>query len=414
MSTESQEEDVIQVNSSHKPQLRWTGSTDPVYDNHNSVLPHGEIANGPTTGLGRTDHILHLHAEVQGMLADSMDIKTALLWRTVCKATYAEVTGSLTRSRTNILDAYVANGDRLLHTLTEHRAVIGGVAAISFVLRDNIPCEVLQIYVGTNQYSSLVSELSTSPGLLGTIKRKRSATPNQRYARDRDISSITTFHLANGHAVIVYRSRVISACSPMCRSITTALMTFITEHTFACAYDALTLSRRSILSNTRLKNCSETDYIVTLALMRAKFVFTANPTRWPEYRGTEELPPDTFVCLREKYMCPRQGRYFGDRGSLVDFIDPLSPSYDKLRAWNVPPFGPMVAWRIPTTYECQLSCESRDKVLHEWLTSTPIVMLPTPFKDKYLPTRGRERPPPNPLHSISFTPASTRVRSLSL
>ncbi|KAI0745904.1 hypothetical protein C8Q76DRAFT_569002, partial [Earliella scabrosa] len=258
------------------------------------------------------------------------------------------------------------------------RAVVGGVSAISLVLRDpSITCDVLQVYAGCFTYQSLVNNLEQCPQTAAMITFRDTCDAPERFVLDRDITSITTFYLRTGKFLVVYKSSVVSACSTISRSPTTAHMTFFTEHTFACAYPALTFSRRAIMADLRMDSRCETDPVVMEALTRAGFEFTVNPAHWPEYKMPEGSvnPSNTYACLRERFLCPVQGRYFGDRGSFVGFLDPLARDPRSIRAANVPPFGSMVAWRLFTSYDCAESCDILDPILHEWLVSTPILIL---------------------------------------
>ena len=60
----------------------------------------------------------------------------------------------------------------------------------------------------------------------------------------------------------------------------------------------------------------------------------------------------------------------------MEFLDPLGPTFPRVQALSVPPFGPMVAWRMLSSFDCSDGCGIRDSVLHEWLVSTPVLMMP--------------------------------------
>ncbi|KAI0706481.1 hypothetical protein C8Q76DRAFT_629879 [Earliella scabrosa] len=316
-----------------------------------------------------------------------MDIKTLRVWRAVCRQTYAESTGSLRRTIISIIQPFFPFPFTFLRHITSNRAMIGGVAAISFITRDPaISSKALQIYAGKLWYDSLVKTITSCSANKHRIARIRRSSAPEPFARERDIISTTSFHLHDGRAVIIYQAGAVSACSSISRLPLSALMTFFTEHTFACAYPSLTLSRRAILSNMRLGTACETDYLVMVALMQAGFEFAVNPCVWVEYRRPSGAPlvPDTYECLRHLYVCPQQGRFFGDPGSLVGYNNPLAITLPEVRSLQIPPFGPMAAWRLMTSYDCSNSCDVRDPILHEWVVSIPLIVLPNPF-----PLQGR-------------------------
>ncbi|KAI0711626.1 hypothetical protein C8Q76DRAFT_694496 [Earliella scabrosa] len=322
-----------------------------------------------------------------------MDMPTLMRWRATCRTTYTECKASIDRDIGRILRPFFPDFEPLLDLMTEHRAVVGGVAALSLVLRDpSVTCDVLQMYAGCYMYRYLIEKLSSSSVLSRQIVVREATEVPSQISVERDIAAATTFVLKTGKFFVVYKSGVISACSTLSRSPSTAHMTFFTQHTFACAYPALTLARRAILSDMRLETKCETDAAVNSALTRAGFEFDVDPRRWPEYNIPIHggIPPMSYACLRDLYLCPVQGRYFGDRGSLVGFFDPLSPMIPHLRALHVPPFGAMVAWRLLTTFDCAASCDITDRVLHEWLVSTPILVLPNPYPARTTQTATRK------------------------
>ncbi|KAI0745195.1 hypothetical protein C8Q76DRAFT_607149 [Earliella scabrosa] len=319
-----------------------------------------------------------------------MDIETAIRWRAVCRALYEEVTSALYRERLAILEKFVSSPTVFLHLLTKFRAVIGGIAAVAFVLRDpSIQSDILQIYVGNTAFQGFVDAVQAAEHQAGVrLSLQPTGIPPQ-FSRERHITCVATFRLRNKRSIIVYRSSIMTGSSIIARSVSSALMNYVTEHTFACGYPELTFSRRGIISNMRLHNCCDTDYLSMLTLVAAGFDLVVNPLQWPEYQPTYPHTPATeaFACLRARFLCPHQGHYFGDAGSLVGFFDPKSPAFNNLRALNVPPFGPTVAWRLLTTYDCIDGCEAEDPVLHEWLVTTPVLFLPNPFR-----IQGRRNP----------------------
>ncbi|KAI0713804.1 hypothetical protein C8Q76DRAFT_620734, partial [Earliella scabrosa] len=329
-----------------------------------------------------------LQPELQGLLVDSMDITSLMAWRGVCRSTYAESIGSVDRFNRTMLQPFFPTPEPFFQLLSEHRAVIGGVAAVSFVLRDpGLRAPILEVYVGNRHFDVFVNGLVTCPSNGTNIRRVRASDSSPSFLRDRDIVSSTALYMKSGVVAVIYRSASISACAPFGRFPTSALMTFITQHTFACAYPALTLNRRTLVADIRMSGCCDTDYLTMGHLVRHGFDFAVNPCSWPEYRTGPSLPGQatTYVCQRFRFTCPQQGRYFGDGGSLVGYMDPLGDGFHEVNVLNLPPFGPMVVWRLHTTYNCTNSCDSTDPLLHEWVTSTPVLILPSAFTSVAVP-----------------------------
>ncbi|KAI0698719.1 hypothetical protein C8Q76DRAFT_633842 [Earliella scabrosa] len=285
-----------------------------------------------------------------------------------------------------------------LRHLTEHRAVVGGVAALSFVLRDvSVQCDVLQVFVGNAWYHDFVSALSQCPANSGDIRYQRPTTVPRHYSAERDVIGVTAFYLKNGRRIIVYRSSIVSACGSLTRSPATAFMNFFTEHSFGCAYPSLTLRRRSLLRDLRHVHLTGVDYITLATILHAGFQLAASPAAWPEVSGMNPsvggpLPPPNNPCFRERFICPQQGRFFGDPGSLTDFLDPIGTELTNVNVASVPPYGPMIIWRMSSSYVCCGGCDVNDPLMHGWVVTAPLLVLPDPFPSPITTattTRGR-------------------------
>ena len=315
-----------------------------------------------------------------------------------------------------MLEPYVPYPSALLRNLTKYEAIIGGVAAASFLLRDpNIKCDVLQIYVGSTHFRRFVNAITTSRRNSPGIAKIHVGEIPDDFTRERHIASVVTLHMHSSRSIIIYGSSVPTPLPIVGSSISTATMNYVTQHTFGCAYPRLTLTRRALLSNIRLNNCCDTDYLTTTTLMRAGFEFVVNPSGWPEFHNPRPHlhAPDTFLCLRAQYLCPNQGRYFGDKGSFVAFFDPLGSHIHNARTLKIPPFGAAVIWRLLTTYDCSARCEASDPILHEWLSTYPVLLLPNPLRSIQ---EARTKPIPSPALVTAPTRLTyrTRPRSTSL
>ena len=94
---------------------------------------------------------------------------------------------------------------------------------------------------------------------------------------------------------------------------------------------------------------------------------------------TQYGQPPFEQCFRQFYICPSQGRYFGDRGSLVDFFDPIARGEDFCARRSIPPYGPMVVWRVLSNFDCERDCVIYDDDLEEPddISSIPILFRQT-------------------------------------
>ncbi|PIL26244.1 hypothetical protein GSI_12000 [Ganoderma sinense ZZ0214-1] len=86
-------------------------------------------------------------------------------------------------------------------------------------------------------------------------------------------------------------------------------------------------------------------------------------------------------CWRHRFVCPSQSRYFGDRGSFIEFFDPLGGHEALCAAKNIAPFGPMVVWRIMSSYECVDDCGICDDIMEEGVTSIAVLFKQDPYVD---------------------------------
>ena len=84
-------------------------------------------------------------------------------------------------------------------------------------------------------------------------------------------------------------------------------------------------------------------------------------------------------CWREHYLCPSQGRFFGDRGSFVDFFDPLRGGEEYCAQNNVAPFGPMVIWRVLSTFSCEGGCDIYNDAIDAGVPPIPVMIRRNPF-----------------------------------
>ncbi|KAI0698757.1 hypothetical protein C8Q76DRAFT_633936 [Earliella scabrosa] len=317
-----------------------------------------------------------LNIDVLDAIADCMDIQTILGWRNTSRGTYKHAVESLRRTLLRILGEHVRASPALLDLICTHRAVIGGLAALAYLLRDgSVWCGILELYTTGFWYQHLVDAIRACPELAVDIVRVQCGRGKEPCTPARGVVSHTVIHLKNKHHIVVYRSRSSSAWEPIVCSPSTADMTFVTPHAFGCAYPALTMQRRALLADMRTKDLTSIDVAKFVALHEAGFRFARNANVWSS--DAQRLPryarPNTVRCLRNTFLCPKQRRSFCDAGSELHAVDPLSEVLP--RGW----YGVMAMWRLWTTVSCADNCALRDCVLPPHLISTPVHLLSDPF-----------------------------------
>ncbi|KAI0683467.1 hypothetical protein C8Q76DRAFT_571464, partial [Earliella scabrosa] len=268
-----------------------------------------------------------LHPEIHGLITEAMDMHELQVWRRTSKSLYTHATGALRRTLVIILSPFFPFPCTFLRHLTRCKAVVGGLAAISFVLRDrSVRPSTLEVYVSKTRHDDFIRRLTTCIVNGPHIRRVVHRSVPWAYSLDRNILSYTTLHLKNGRRIIVYQSADVSSCSPLARTTNSALFTFVTEHTFGCAYPPLTLHKRALLSDLRLRNVLDIELDAITDLLKAGFTLAVSPSAWPEYPANIDNFPypqetDTHPCFRDRFVCPFQARFFGDKGTLMGYMD---------------------------------------------------------------------------------------------
>lgn len=311
-----------------------------------------------------------------------MDILSLSRWRCSCRDAYAHGSASLRRSLTHRLRGFVGNPHGLLELVTRHGAIFGGELALSFLLRDEpFRPSSLEIFAGSSEYNKLCDALLDDLMIRTCIDKHSFIVSTLFHATRRLIAESLIIHLNNGMVIYVHRSYTTSPSAPITRSCCTALSNFVTGYGFGCSHPELTLARRALLADGEIPYLSSHDAQSLNRLFAYNFSMAVSPTAWPEYRrdvddGTLRSAEE---CWRERYLCPNQGRYFGDKGSLVGFLDPLGEDVTRCMEANLAPFGPMVIWRLLSTFECDDGCEFLDPVLEPGVTSIPVFFRKDPF-----------------------------------
>ncbi|KAI0745901.1 hypothetical protein C8Q76DRAFT_605437 [Earliella scabrosa] len=315
-------------------------------------------------------------------MSRSMDLVSLLHWRATCRVAYDGVVKDLGESLRKILLPIIPCASEFLRTLTKCGGVLGGEAALSFFLRD--PCfEVsqIEIFVTDHGFPILIDFFSSSPFLAQRATLESITTPSAAFISQREIARYATIYTADGGIIIINESVTMSPCSPIARSWTSALINYVSPHSFGCAYPPLTFNRRTVVSDMSLENLTNQDVWTMAEMTSYGFSFALDPSRWPEYRHPRSkfVSPGIFPCMRKRFLCPDQGRYFGDRGSLVDFFRPLSDGPTFLKERRLPPYGPMATWRLWITRVCDSGCARDDPLLDAGLISILTLIVDDPL-----------------------------------
>ena len=326
-----------------------------------------------------------------------MDLPSLLAWRNTCVLNYAHATAALKRSLTAAINPFLSHPNAFLDIISRYSAVIGGEVALAFVRRHHsFQPQTLEIFASVSLYEPLCHELLSDLRIAPDVISTASTTALYPYNQQRDILDTTQIGLRSTRTIYIRQSSTLSPLSPIARSICTAMANFVTPHSFGCAYPCLTLHDKSLLSDLTHGTIVEFESGVLRALADQQIEQAIDPASWRQYQiwsPALTVTNATKACWRSHYICPGQSRFFGDRGSLVDFIDPLGTPSAALLQQGSPPFGTTVIWRLSAAYRCPLSCESRDNRLPMGQLSTAIILMPDPF------TRPRLGRPRIPMHN---------------
>ena len=300
------------------------------------------------------------------------DMLSLLTWRRTCRSNYTAVSHELHSNRLNLLARFLPDPGAFLTQLTLCGGLIVGEAALSYVLRDpSICCVTLEVAIANTFFlcfTTLLRDLLEDGGSLQTVMHK---TVPAALAEQRNVSHLVEYRLSSGLVVVIYESATASACSVIAGMWTSALMNFLTEYTFGCAYPRLTLNMRGLLSAPRMETIGWTEFALISRLRLRGFDCRYSSSLWTSYGLTER--PSTLLpldgCGRTFYICPHQGRYFGDPGSLLVVINALSVDPVFLRSRCIAPYGPMAAWRVSTDSSCDGNCRETDPLLPPFVLS---------------------------------------------
>ena len=303
-----------------------------------------------------------------------MSMPSLLAWRSTCLRNYALVNQHIRGSLLALLSRFFPDPTAFLQAMVPWSALIVGEAALSHVLRDRSICRfTLELAIGNlffRPFVECISRLLPLESHLATITVKPAP---YGFPFHRHISRIAEFHLTSGTLIVLYESSTPSACDGISGYWTTALMNFVTAFTLGCAYPRLTFNRLSLLCEARSYAMAWWDHDMANHLDHLEFEFDIRPDSWPLVKSMMSPSSPSLItvaeCGKELYICPLQSRYFGDPGSLIMFFDGFYVDIEDLRDLGVAPYGPMVAWRIPSVGTCNGGCIEDGRILPPFITS---------------------------------------------
>ena len=320
-------------------------------------------------------------------------MRTLLAWRATGRENYKDVCQELRSSLERMLRDFVPSPGTLLSLLTRTRALLSGELAICYLLRDaSLGAQSLDIFVGSVWFDTFIETFGDSPQLSGYQVRWSMPDHEHSHVITRHVATSLQISLSTGRQLTIHAAASPSACHAIACSPSSLGITFVTEFSFATAYPRLTFNRRAIISWDALAQGDDLELDMYDRFETAGFTFEEDPAVWSEY--PEELDSSMhsspLECLRSQYLCPQQGRYFGDDGSMVCFMDPLNVDFVRLKERCIPPYGVMAVWRLPSRVVCDARCDEVDDILAPGVIATSIMFEDETFKgncDGYLARR---------------------------
>ncbi|KAI0711630.1 hypothetical protein C8Q76DRAFT_797903 [Earliella scabrosa] len=350
--------------------------------------------------------ILWQREDLLALVSQSLDVGSLLNWRNASRVTYRVVAEELRSTLKDLLHPFIPCSAEFLQVLTDCQALIGGEVALAFFLRDpTFPISHVEIFTSDTGFHTLIDFFSLSPSICHAVSLEDITSPSPIYITQREVARYATFRTADRGAIFVYESITMSACSPISRTWNTGLMNYVTAHSFGCAYPPLTSARRALVSDMTLDNIMSHEVWTLSQMVSHGFSFAVDPSRWPSYQDhpPRALMAGVFPCRRPLFICPDQGRYFGDTGSLVDFFDPVTHGAAFTQDRGLAPYGHMATWRLWSTRACNAGCALHDPLLEAGVVSILSILVDDPLTAAFPPD------PIGPDHPPAITTLSVRL-----
>ncbi|RDX45268.1 hypothetical protein OH76DRAFT_1358111 [Lentinus brumalis] len=290
---------------------------------------------------------------------------------------YSHVQAILAALLHDILGVWFRDVTGFLAVLRRCRALVCGHAALAYVLRDSaVLTKTLEVSVPADKEDALREHLVRECGFVYFAVSAR--------GEGGFLDAVISHHywISGNHFLTLHCSPDRSAITPIAREPNTALMNFVSPVGFGSAYAALTLQRMGLSVSWRvLGDDDRRRNLLTVA--KANVRLAQDPCDLFSPLVLNALPgpaPLHRRCFEGLFACPRQGRYFGDGGSLVDFFDITTVDLATLRREHLPPFGTTTVWRLPVTRPaCYGNCARGDDLLPGGIMTAPAIIPAVPF-----------------------------------
>ena len=170
----------------------------------------------------------------------------------------------------------------------------------------------------------------------------------------------------------------------------TSLCNYMDEFSFGSAYRDLTVNSRGVSPNFDSLDADEAERVLQLshqgglrqspwapsvAVPPVPFALYNEHAGWSAF-AAEKLV--NKVCLRGMYQCTGQARFFGDRGSLVDFFEPDMVDHAVMAHLIYPPYGATAIWRMEGP-PCDYYCVEGDYLLHDCMSAVSMTANPVSY-----------------------------------
>lgn len=327
-----------------------------------------------------------LPTEIGDMLADAMELHPLCLWRRTSISNYHHACASLRRTLASGVRQFLSTPQTFVKLVQKHNAVFGGRIALSFIHRvERYTLSLLDLYVSRSGYEPLRDAIIDYLDIQGVVHSHIITRNKPSHIRRYLVVETLVIQLTTGKSIHVHQSYNESPCAPITRAPCTALSNFVSAHGFGCSHPELTFAHRGLLTNKLPRNTLH-QYADLIDLLRFHdFSLAVSPTAWPEYRLHTNFNPSSRVhsdiCWRRRHICPSACRYFGDPGSFVDFLDPLGGDEEHCKKNCLPPFGPMVIWRLMSTFKCVYGCLDLPYVVEKGVATVPVFVEGPPAID---------------------------------
>ena len=299
-----------------------------------------------------------------------MSMPSLLTWQMSCHDAYLSVNHHLRSTLHCLLSRFVPKLAYFLQILAPWGCLIVGEAALSHILHNPSICNAsLELAIGNLYFQPFIHCLLRHLPYGTLLHSLKVAPAPDGFPFHRHITRYAEFRLTSGLFIVLYESSTPSACDVVSGYWSTALMNFVTGYTFGCAYPRLTFNQFSLICDSRTASMAWWDHDLALRLEHLNFFTDTRPLVSPSSHGLSSILPALDRCGKSMYVCPMQGRFFGDRGSLVLFYDGFCVDLVVLRELGVAPYGPMVTWRLPSTGTCDSNCLKYDKVMPPFIVS---------------------------------------------